>query len=338
MKLRNLITAATSLALAISAVAQTAPVPSSAPAADVPPTVKWSTIDLQGQKIVVPAGDRPTVILFVRADQPQSQQAVRQSLPVIQATGKVQSILVLSGHQDQVTAQKLTQQLQWPGAVVLDPEYTASGQMQIHVWPTTVVANAGGEQVAHLAGVSNSYANEFGAYLAFAAGRIDRAALAQKLATSNVVGDSNEQMASRHLQVAERLLDKGRLDEARSELSEGLKREPGSVPLKVAMAKVLLQQGDAKGAMTLIDGLEPATIAPWQFNLLRGKAALAQGQVDQAIVYLQEAVKLNPNPAEVQYDLGRAYQQKGDHQQAATAFRAAFEATATGRGLVGVKK
>ena len=60
--------------------------------------------------------------------------------------------------------------------------------------------------------------------------------------------------------------------------------------------------------------------------------------MDQAIAYLQEAQKLNPNPAEAQYDLGRAYQQKGDHQQAAAAFRAAFEATATGRGLVGVKK
>jgi Flp pilus assembly protein TadD len=99
-----------------------------------------------------------------------------------------------------------------------------------------------------------------------------------------------------------------------------------------------LQQGDAKGAMTLIDGLDQATVAPWQLNLLRGKAALVQGQVDQAIVYLQGALKLNPNPAEVQYELGKAYQQKGDHQQAAAAFRAAFEATATGRGLVGAKK
>jgi tetratricopeptide (TPR) repeat protein len=338
MKLRNLTPVAIVLALAISAVAQTRPVPASAPAADVPVVVKWSTTDLQGQKVVVPATDRPTVILFVRADQPQSQQAVRQSLPIIQATGKVQSILVLSGHQDQVTAQKLAQQFQWNGAVVLDPEYTASGEMRIHVWPTTVLANANGEQVAHLGGVSNTYATELGAYLQFAAGTIDHATLKQRLATSNVVGDSNEQMASRHLQVAERLLDKGRLEEARNELAEGLKREPGSVPLKVAMAKVLLQQGDAKSAMALIDGLDQTAVAPWQLNLLRGRAALVQGQVDQAIVCLQSALKLNPNPAEVQYELGKAYQQKGDHQQAAAAFRAAFEATATGRGLVGARK
>ena len=38
MKLRNLIPAATGFALAIGAVAQTAPAPSSAPAADVPLT------------------------------------------------------------------------------------------------------------------------------------------------------------------------------------------------------------------------------------------------------------------------------------------------------------
>ncbi len=338
MNLRNLTAAGLVSVFAISAMAQVTSGPASAPNANVPATVKWSVTDLQGRKVVVPVSDRPTVILFIRADQPQSQQAVKQALPLIQAGGGVQSILVLSGHQDQGTAHSVAQQLQWPGAVVLDPEYAACGQMQIHVWPTTVVANAAGDQVAHLGGVSNTYANELTAYLAFAAGSIDRATLMEKLAASKVVGDSNEQIASRHLQVAERLLDKGRLDEARSELTEGLKREPGSVPLKVAMARVLLQQGDPKGAMALVDGLDKAAVAPWQLNLLRGKAALAQGQVDQAIVFLQDATRLNPNPAEVEYELGKAYQQKGAHQQAAGAFRAAFEATATGRGLVGTGK
>lgn len=338
MKLRDLMLPAIVFALCTGALAQTAPLPASAPAADAAVAVKWSATDLQGKKLAVPAADRPTLILFVRADQPQSQQAVQQALPVIQTAGNVQSILVLSGHQDQATAQKLAQQLEWIGSVVLDPEYAASGQMQIHVWPTTVLVNSSGEQVAHLGGVSNTYANELSAYLTFAAGTIDRATLAQKLATTRVVGDSNAQMASRHLQVAERLLEKGRLDEARAELAEGLKREPGSVPLKVAMAKVLLQLNDAKGAMELVDGLDPAAVAPWQLSLLRGKAALAQNQVDQAIMHLQGALKLNPNPAEVQYELGKAYQQKGDHQQAAAAFRAAFEATAAGKGLVGVKK
>lgn len=338
MRSCNLTPAAIVFALAVGAVAQTAPLPASAPGVDVAPVVKWSTTDLQNHKVTVPAADRPTVILFVRADQPQSQQAVVQALPVIQTAGNVQSILVLSGHQDQATAQKLAQQLQWTGAVVLDPEYAASGQMQVHVWPTTVLANASGEQVAHLGGVSNTYANELSAYLTFAAGAIDRAALTQKLATTRVVGDSNAQMASRHLQVAQRLLDNGRPEEARTELAEGLKREPGSAPLKVAMAKVLLQLGDTKGAMELIDGLDPAAVAPWQLSLLRGKAALAQGQMDQAITQLQGALKLNPNPAEVQYELGKAFQQKGDQQQAAAAFRAAFEATTAGRALVGVKK
>lgn len=338
MKLRNLTPAAIVFTLSVGALAQTAPLPASAPAVDAVVALKWSTTDLQGKKVAVPAADRPTVILFVRADQPQSQQAVQQALPVIQTAGNVQAILVLSGHQNQATAQKLAQQLQWPGAVVLDPEYAASGQMQVHVWPTTVLANAAGEQVAHLGGVSNTYANELSAYLTFAAGTIDRAILTQKLATTRIVGDSNAQMASRHLQVAERLLEKGRLEEARTELAEGLKRERGSVPLKVAMAKVLLQLNDVKGAMELIDALDPAVVAPWQLSLLRGKAAIAQGQVDQAITHLQGALKLNPNPAEVQYELGKAYQQKGDQQQAAVAFRAAFEATTAGKSLVGVKK
>jgi Flp pilus assembly protein TadD len=224
--------------------------------------------------------------------------------------------------------------MQWTGPVVLDPDYAACGKMSVHVWPTTVLVNASGQQVAHLAGISNTYAKELEAYLAFASGVIDKAALTQKLAANNVIGDSSGQAASRHLQVADRLLEKGHVAEAQDELAEGLKKEPASVPLKVRMAKVLLLKGDAKGATAIVDTLDAAAVPAWQLNLLRGEAALAQGQVDTALELLQEAVKLNPNPAEAQYQLGLAYQQKDDQQHAAEAFRAAFEATAAGKALI----
>lgn len=331
MTSRTLLAIALALAATGAAWAQTEP-------ASAPVAVKWSATATDGQKLAVPAADRPTMVLFVRADQPQSRQAVRQALPIVQAAGNVQQILVLSGHQDMATAQKLAQQMQWNGGVVLDPDYAASGQMHIHVWPTTVLVNAKGEQVAHLAGVSNVYANELEAYLAFAAGTIDRAALTQKLATNKVVGDSNEQMASRHLQVADRLLERGKVAEAKGELEEGLKLEPNSASLKLAMAKLMLIQGDAKGATALIEGINASAVAPWQLGLLRGKAALAQGQVDEAITQLQGSLKLNPNPAEAQYELGRAYEQKGAYKEAATSFRAAFEGTGQGKALAGSKK
>ncbi len=318
------------LALGISAAAfaqQT--MPTSAPVA-----VNFSAQTMAGEKIAIPAADAVSVMLFARPDQPQSRMAARQLLETIQAAGRVQSVLVFSGLKDQAAAQKLAQQMQWTGPVVLDPDYAASGQMAIHVWPTTVIVNSAGQQVAHLAGISQNYGKELDAYLAFAAGKIDQAALGKKLVSENVIADSNEQMASRHLQVAQKLLAVGDVAGARSEVEQGLKREPESTPLKVAMARVLLAQGDDKAAGALIDAIPKNSVPGWQIALLRGKLLLLQKQTDAAIPQLNESLKLNPDPAESFYELGRAYEAKGDFHQAADSYKNAFEATPAARGVV----
>ena len=291
-----------------------------------PVSINWSSNDTTGEKITVPASDRPTVLLFARADQPQSKQAAKQVRDILQSLGQVQQILLLSGLQDMATAQKTAQMMQWSGPVVLDPEFTASGQMSIHVWPTTVVVNSSGKQVAHLAGLSSTYTRELDAYLAYASGKIDDATLKQKLTNDKVIADSEHQMASRHLQVAQKLLAKGSVDEARNEIEEGLKREPSSASLKVLMVRVMLLKGETKSAGEMIDSLDKSAIPAWQINQLRGKLLLAQGQTDAAIPLLQDALKLNPQPADIYYDLGKAYEAKSDWKAAATQYKAAFDA------------
>ena len=302
-------------------------------AQEAPTVVKWSAVDLRGGKVEVPLTDHPSVIMFVRGDQPQSKQAVEQANAVLKKIGSAQAVIVLSGQQDAAAPTNAAAALGWLGLVVLDANYAASGSMGVHVWPTTVVVTPSGEQVAHLPGISPAYGSELEAYVSFAAGKIDRATLKQRLSSSEVVGDTAEQMAARHLQVAQRLMDKGLLDQGQTELAEGLKRQPKNAALQMAMAKVLLRRGDTKQAMAIADGLVPDAVPAWQRSLLRGQVLVATEQWDAALPVLQEAMKLNPEPAEAQYDLGRVYAHKGDWQHAAEAFRAAFEATPAGKAL-----
>ena len=301
--------------------------------AEAPPVVKWSAVDLRGGKVEVPLADHPSVIMFVRGDQPQSKQAVEQANTVLKKIASAQAVIILSGQQDAAAPINAAAALGWTGPVVLDANYAASGSMGVHVWPTTVVVAPSGEQVTHLPGISTAYGSELEAYVSFAAGKIDRPTLKQRLSSSEVVGDTAEQMAARHLQVAQRLLDKGALDQGQAELAQGLKRQPKSAAVQVAMARVLLRRGDTKQAMAIADGLAPDAVPAWQRNLLRGQVLVATEQWDAALPVLQQAMKLNPEPAEAQYDLGRVYAHKGDWQHATEAFKAAFEATPAGKAV-----
>lgn len=303
-----------------------------------PPTVKWTAQDTRGQQLAIPAADRSTVVLFVRGDQPQSKQAIQQAKTVLKSQDAVQAIVVLSGQQDAQAPATTAANLGWTGPIVLDLDYAASGRLGVHVWPTTVVVSANGQQVAHLPGISSSFSTQLDAYLAFAAGKIDRNELTKRLGATDVVGDTAEQMAARHLQVAQRLMEKGLLDQAQAEIAEGLKRQPRNASLRLVLARILLRQGEIKQAQALIENFGADEIPAWQRSLLRGQLLLANKQWDAALPLLQEALKLNPDPAETQYELGRVYSQKGDWQHASEAFKAAFEATATGRSLTTASK
>ncbi len=329
------------------------------PPATAPEKVEWSGQDIAGRPVKVPAPDRPTVLLFAMADQAQSNQAIEQAKAVLEKTGvraqgsgpptapppgpgaaapaapppasAFQVAAVITGAGVEAAAKKLADEGKWPFPVVIDRDYAISGRMGVHVWPTTLVISSAGEPLAHLAGLPGAYAADLEAHLAFAAGRITREELAGRLAAHRVVAGTPEQVAHRHLLVAERLLEKDLLDQARQELARGLAIKPDDPALQAAMIRVLILQNQLPEAQAGLDKLDASRLPPWQVALLRGRLLLAQGQFDQAVEPLARATQLNPNPAEAFYALGLVHQRRGDWQRSAAAFRSAFEATPVGR-------
>jgi tetratricopeptide (TPR) repeat protein len=293
--------------------------------------VEWAGKDVKGIEIKVPAAAKPTVVLFLAAGQNQSEQVVALVKAAIGAAAEVQVVAVVSGTEAEAAAKKLAEggQIAWP--VVADGEYAASGKMNVHVWPTTVVVRADGEQVAHLAGISKAYAKDLESYLAFAAGKIDAEGLKQRLEAHDTVVDSAGQMADRHLRVAQRLLEKGLTEQAKVELAAGLKLQPQHAALQQAMVDVLLSLKEADAAIALLDQIDPKNVSGPKLKLLKGKALVGLGKWDEAREVLIGAAALNPNPSEVYYELGLVYQHQQEWQKAAEVFRRAFETSQTGR-------
>lgn len=293
--------------------------------------VNWTAKDLAGNDVKVPDA-KTSVVAFVRADQEQSKQALKQ---IQSSANDAQVVIVLSGPAAQDNAMALAGTLPRTWHVVTDADFAASGKMNIHVWPTTLVVKSDGAQVAHLAGAPKSFAADLAAHLDFANGKLDESGLKARLASNDVITDSPAQVASRHLQVAQRLVERGQFDLAQAELQVGLKhvpQDPASL-LLLARVKVLLNQ--PQDAMTVLDGL-PAGAAPSaQLNLVRGRALIGLGKWSDAKLSLTEALKLNPDPAEAHYLLGVCLEHEKDFPAAAEQYRLAFE-TSTGGAKVKV--
>lgn len=315
-----------SAAILAAAVITTSSLVSSA-AEEKPVAVRVSAKAVNGAAVEVPALDRPTVLLFVRADQPQSHQALRQVAVVVKEPATAQVALVLSGEQAPQHARGLAEGYNYPWPVIIDADYAISGHANVHVWPTTVVVDAGGTRLAHLPGLNKSYSTDLEAHLLHAAGKIDAAALKEKLATHHLIGDSPDQAAGRHVQVAQRLLDKDRRDEAAAELSVALKLGPREPALQLTMARMFLLLDQPLEALTLLERLPKSPALDPDVELLRARALVAREKWQQARDLLPTLLKLRPKSPEVHYLMGIVHQQDKDFAKAAEEFRLAFESS-----------
>lgn len=286
-------------------------------AADAPstaPTTRPLTIAVDGQRV--------NIVAFVRPDQPQSLEIIKEISKCLERASGADAppavTLVVSDH--------ATGNIEAPWPIVRDPGYELSGEMNVHAWPTTLVLRPDGSEVAHLAGLNQSFAVELQAYIDLAAGRADEAEVKRALANPQVVTDSPEQMAARHRRVAEQHLAAGDFRAALTEIQTGLKIKPDDAQLRMLEARLWLAQGDSAQAAAALDHVaDGAAAPPFQVQTLRARVLIAQEKWDEARTAAAEALKLNPKPAEAHYLQGKVFEHDQDWPRAAEQFRLAYE-------------
>ncbi len=306
-------------------------------AEDKPPVIEWSAKDQRGNDLKVPVADKPTVLVFARVDQPQSKEAfesVKSTLEQLPA----QVIVIFSGETAGVQAKALADGGKYAWPVVTDPEFAASGKMDVHVWPTVLVVQSNGNQVAHLAGMPPTFSADLTNYLAFASGKLDGPTLQRRLTTREVVTDGDDQKAARHMQVARRLFDSGDVKAARTEVEADLKLQADNAELQVMLARILVSQNAPKDALDLLSRVKPDALPAWQTALVKTWALIALDKWDDAKLMAKEAIRLNPQPAEACYAAGLIASHEKDFAGASDFFRKAYEASPDGRKLLSTQK
>jgi predicted CXXCH cytochrome family protein len=284
------------------------------PAADErePIVVKWSARDIGGSVVNVPADGRPSVLLYLRADQAQSGQVVKMVSAAAPQIGLARVIVVFSGLQAEEHAKAFAaaKTVNWP--VIADAGYALSKPLGVEVWPATLVVQADGVLVAHVGGAPLSLTVELGAYLDLATKKIDREALNQRLAEQELVGDGPVRRAAWHLQMGRKLRDEGKAEEARAMLTDGLKFQPNSVDLWVEMVRALADLKQAEQAMNLVKQLPAGAMPGWEQDLLRGRMLAVLGQWDEARRLAAAVLKENPDLGEAHYLMGTVYEHDRD--------------------------
>ena len=290
-----------------------------------PVLARWSGKDLSGAEVRIPDTAKPTVLVFVRADQPQSEQTVKMVAAAAPDASHASVLVVLSGAQAVEHAKSLAQSkaILWP--MIADAESVLSSKLGVFSWPATLVIGSDASVLAHVAGAPLSLTADLISYLDLAAGKIDRAEMNRQMASRSVVSDGPAQKATWHLQMATKLLAEGKLEEARTLLADGLKLAPEMAAMRMALVDTLVQLKQLKPAVEVLNKAPEKSLLPWQQNLLLAKIAIANGQWPQAKRLLGGVIKEKSDLSEAHYLMGRIYEHDGDWQNAAGEYRIARE-------------
>ncbi|MCB2156307.1 cytochrome c3 family protein [bacterium] len=293
---------------------------------DEPVLAMFTGMNLDGEVVEVPDGNRPSIIMFLRGGQPQSQQMMETVAAESSALQPAQIVAIFSGETagEQAEPYAGTSSAPWP--ILIDPEYHLSSMLGVEVWPAAFIVQSDGVQIAHIGGAPLSLAVSLESYIQLARGEIDREAVRQRLASNQVIGDGSAKSAIWHLQMGGKLLDEGKPEEARAMFAKGLELDPESVDLKVKMISTLAELKNAKDAINLLDRLPEDALPEWQTNLLRGQVMAAVGQWDEARRLAVEVLKQRPNLGDAHYLMGMVYEQNKQFELAAEEYRAAIKA------------
>jgi hypothetical protein len=292
-------------------------------AQEKPAPVKWSASATSGAKVQVPSASSVSLIAFVRPDQQQSRSVLQQIRAAVTERKDVQVIVVVSGAPDAAPTTLPVEP--WP--VVVDPDFTSSGTFNVHVWPTTVLVSMSGEQLAHLAGLSDAFSADLQNHLEFAFGKIDQATLKKRLSEHEFVADDKDQKANRHILLATRLLETGQVDQAKAQLDQAAALKADDPRCALLQARVLIIEKQPREALALLDKLPAGAVPGWQLQQLRLRALIDLERWDDARSAIPEALKLNPQPAEAHYLSGLILQHDAKYAESAAEFRQAYELT-----------
>jgi hypothetical protein len=289
--------------------------------------------DLEGRSVDLTFKARASLIFFWRAGQEFSLDGL-QNLEEIKRdfAGKgVEILAIAEGGTTTAAAQAVVKRLGLSYRVYIDAEHKFEEKVGVIVFPSTGIVAPGGRLKFYLPSRNSNYGQIIRSRLSVELGLTDEKEFDRKMKQIGEELGGERAKAQDHFKAGIRLSREGNAGNALIELKQALALDPDLTDARLAIGFAYLDLQEARRAQTEFEAVLKQHPASPGARLGLGIAAARLGELDKGIEMMKEAIQINPDPVQGYYELGRAYEKKGDLKQAMHSYKWAVRKLLQGR-------
>lgn len=280
-----------------------------------------------GARLTVPVPGRVLVLVFWRPGQAFSEEALADLSTLAPAlTAKGVALVAVAE-----TGSTVARPPRPPFQAVTDRGRQASDAFGVIVFPSTAVVDARGVLRAYVPSRNSNYRTLVEAHTLRALGEISEAELTARLARVGETYGRSAEAAQAAYTLGTALASEKRYEDAAREFARALALRPDMIEAHLQLGYVRLEANDAAQALQEFEFVLAKNPTSPGGRVGVGIARIRLGRVDDGIRLLEEAVVLNPEPVRGHYELGRAYEARGDVGRAVYHYRWALLKLLQGR-------
>lgn len=267
------------------------------------------------------------VFIYWRTGHKRSLLALKDGNDVFKKfEGKgVQVVSIIAGSDSQEDAKDIIKENRINYPVFIDSERELYSSYGISVYPTTVIVDKEGILVHNIPGHPPTYKKVLEEYIKKTLGEIDEAGLREALSTHKKKKDKSALEALRLYNLSLQLTGSGMLDLAIDTATRSVKAKPDTAEPHILLGFLYLELKEADKALAAFNKAIALDFHSKDAKTGLGGALILKGDVEEAIEILNTAAIANPYPQMTYYELGKAYELKGEKDRSIEMYKKAIE-------------
>ena len=268
-----------------------------------------------------------TVILYLRAEQTRSLMNMDEAQDIYTRYKDkgIQIIGMIAKTENREAILKVMAERKIDFPVLIDSQRNVYGDYGIRVYPSTVIIDRDGRFAYGIPGHALSYKSRVEGDLRLMLGEITEKELAEILSPRTTIKDKATLSAERRYNLALRFVEARLIEQAIDTAILSIEANSNNAISHILLGFLFLDTQEAEKAFEEFS--TALQIAPDSHDAMTGLGAtlISRGEIDSAIEILTEATLSNPYPQMTFYELGKAYELKGEKDKSMEMFKKVME-------------
>jgi peroxiredoxin len=267
------------------------------------------------------------VVIYWRPDQKRSSLAVVDGKDISDKYRDkgVEIVSIVPEIDDIKAVKKILRDKDIDFPVLIDRGRDFFSDYGVRVYPSTVIIDKEGKLAKYLPGHALTYKMTLDGNLRHILGEIDETQLQEAIHPRKKEKPQTEFVGERMYNLALFFTESGLIDQAIEAAKAAVKADPGIAKSHELLGFLYLEEEAADSAQ--VEFNRALEIEPTSHDARTGLggAMILKGDIDGAIEVLLSAAQINPYPQMTYYELGRAYELKGEKDKALDMYKKSLD-------------